>query len=76
MMTELRFTHLTTGKPVSVTKELAYGVLPADSVGGTYILAVGGAIMPVAETPDQVRSLIYGTSKTSQDGKTKPNRRG
>jgi hypothetical protein len=75
-VTELTFKHLVNGKPVSVTKELIYGVLAADSLGGSYILANGGAIVPVTATPEEVRRLVYGASKGSQDGKTKPNRRG
>ena len=66
-METVKLTHATLKREMFLTKTMIYAVWPADSFGGTYVLANGGAVAPVAETIDVVYPLVFGKSYPGPD---------
>jgi hypothetical protein len=58
-MTPLTFIHANTKREVVVTKEFVWNIMRGAD-GSTHLVSVYGAIIPVAESIDKARILVYG----------------
>ena len=57
-MTLLTFTHANLNRPVEVAAQLVFGFYYSDSHKCVFLVASGGAIIPVSESQEEVRAKL------------------
>lgn len=64
-MTPLIFVHANTKREVIVTKEMVWNIMWSAAHQCTHLVSLHGAIIPVAESVEKARFLVYGTKTES-----------
>lgn len=62
-MTPISFLHANTKREVCVTREQVFAIQYSAAHGCTHIISLAGAIVPVSESVEKAKYLVYGTSK-------------
>jgi hypothetical protein len=59
-MNPISLTHANLGREIIVAREMVFAIYHSEAHKATHVLSSGGAIIPVSETVNQVRELVYG----------------
>lgn len=59
-MTQLTFTHANTKRPLIVTREHVWSIMDSDAHKCTMLVSIAGSLLPVAESIEEAKRLVYG----------------